>query len=158
MTVQERSVLGAQLFLRGLPPGQLARLAELCHHAAVPCGRRLFEEGSAATRFWLIDAGQAALDVFVPGQGRVTIECLGRGDVLGLSWLVPPHQWQFGAVTTQPMQAFEFDAVAVRTACAADPVLGFELMRRFTAVSAHRLHATRRRLLEACSAPASTDK
>jgi CRP/FNR family cyclic AMP-dependent transcriptional regulator len=154
MTTFERSVLGAQLFLRGLPPGQLATLAELCRHVTVPPGQRLFEENSRATRFWLIDAGQVALDVRVPGQGQVQIERLGRGDVIGLSWMLPPYQWRFGAVTTQRMQAFEFDAPAIRTACDADPALGYELSRRFSAIIVHRLQATRFRLLEACSAPA----
>jgi len=102
-----------------------------------------------ARKFWLIDAGQVALDAMVPGDGRVTIEMLGRGDLLGLSWLQPPYTWKYGAITTQPMQAFEFDAEAVRAACAKDPVLGYELLLRFMAVAAHRLQATRARLLEA---------
>jgi CRP/FNR family transcriptional regulator, cyclic AMP receptor protein len=152
MTAQEKSVLGAQPFLRGLPPGQLAELAELCRHVTIPAGERLFEEGSMANRFWLIDAGQVALDASVPGQGRVLIERLGRNDVIGLSWMLAPYQWRFGAVATQTMQAFEFDAPAVRTACDADPSLGFELSRRFSAVVVRRLQATRGRLLEARSA------
>jgi len=154
MTVQEQSVLGAQPFLRGLPAAQLAKLAQLCRHVVVAPGQRLFEEDSPARRFWVIDAGQVALDVFVPGRGRVTVERLGRGDVLGLSWMLPPYQWRFGAVATQQMQAFEFDAPAVRAACDADPALGFEVSRRFSAIAAHRLQATRLRLVEACSAPA----
>jgi CRP/FNR family cyclic AMP-dependent transcriptional regulator len=151
MTAQEISVLGAQPFLRGLPRGQLAMLADLCRHVTIPAGQRLFEEGATADRFWLIDAGRVTLDASVPGQGRVTIETLGRNDVLGLSWLLPPYQWRFGAVTQQPMQAFEFDARAVRAGCGADPGLGFELSRRFTAVLVHRLQATRARLCEACA-------
>ena len=63
MTTQERSVLGAQPFLRGLPSGQLATLAELCRHVTVPPGRRLFEEGSMASRFWLIEACSAPADM-----------------------------------------------------------------------------------------------
>ena len=85
----------------------------------------------------------------MPGDGRVTIEKLGRGDVLGLSWLAPPYQFKYGAVTTQPMQAFEFNAVAVRAACDADPALGYALLDRFAAVAAHRLQATRARLIDA---------
>ena len=157
MTVQERAVLSAQPFLRGLAPGHCAQLAELCRHVVIPVGQCLFEEGSAARRFWLIDAGQVALQVFVPGRGQVTIERLGRGDVLGLSWMLPPYQWQFGAVATQPLQAFEFDAPAVRAACTADPGLGLELSKRFSAVTAHRLQATRLRLVEAWSAQAGPD-
>ena len=87
------------------------------------------------------------------GRGRVIIETLGRGDVIGLSWLLPPYQWRFGAVTTAPLQAFELDGREVREACAADLALGYELNRRFIAVLVHRLQATRNRLLEACAHP-----
>jgi CRP/FNR family transcriptional regulator, cyclic AMP receptor protein len=153
MTTQETSVLRAQPFLHGLPAPQLAELAELCRHVTVPAGQPLFEEGSTADRFWLIDAGQVTLDALVPGRGRVVIDRLGRNDVLGLSWMLPPYQWRFGAVTTQPMQAFEFDARAVRAACAADPVLALELSRRFSAVLLRRLQATRTRLLTAWAQP-----
>lgn len=153
MTAQEGPALGSQPFLRALPPAQLAELAELCRHVRVPAGQRLFEEGSTADRFWLIDAGQVALDASVPGLGRVIIETLGRNEVIGLSWMLPPYQWHFGAVAVQPMQAFVFDARAVRGACKADPVLGFELSQRFSAAVVHRLQATRARLLDVCAHP-----
>jgi hypothetical protein len=39
----------------------------------------------------------------------------------------------------------------VRAACDADPALGYELSRRFSAVVVRRLQATRARLLEACA-------
>jgi CRP/FNR family transcriptional regulator, cyclic AMP receptor protein len=151
MTKQQISVVGAQPFLRGVPPAQLAGLAGLCEHVTFPARERLFDEGAKADRFWIIDAGQVTLDATVPGHGRLVIETLGRGDVLGLSWMLPPYQWRFGAVATQPTQAFEFDAAAVRAACDTDPGLGYELSRRFTAVVVRRLQTTRVRLLEACS-------
>jgi CRP/FNR family transcriptional regulator, cyclic AMP receptor protein len=156
MATAQPAVLGSQPFLRGMPAAQLAELAKACRHVTVPAGRRLFDEGSPAGRFWIIDAGQALLDATVPGQGRVTIETLGRGDVIGLSWLLPPYQWRFGAVTTQPMQAFVFDAAPVRAACSADPVLGYELTRRFAAVIVRRLQSTRARLIEHAASPAAS--
>jgi CRP/FNR family transcriptional regulator, cyclic AMP receptor protein len=149
MTRQATSVLAGQPFLRGMPPAQLEMLAGLCEHVMVPAGQRLFGEGSTADRFWIIDAGQVTLDASVPGRGRVIIETLGRNDVLGLSWAQPPFQWRYGAVATQPTQAFIFDARAVRAACDSDPVLGYELSRRFSAVVVHRLQATRARLVDA---------
>lgn len=157
MTSQQISVLGAQPFLRGMPSAQLAELAGLCQHVTIPSRQRLFEEDSRADRFWIIDAGQVTLDAFVPGDGRVLIETLGRGDVLGLSWMLPPYSWRFGAIATQPTQAFVFDAPAVRAACDADPVLGYELSRRFSAVVVRRLQATRARLIEACVRPPSSE-
>jgi CRP/FNR family transcriptional regulator, cyclic AMP receptor protein len=158
MTSQQISVLGAQPFLRGMPSAQLAELAELCEHVSIPSRQRLFDEGSRADRFWVIDAGQVTLDASVPGQGRVIIETLGRSDVIGLSWMLPPYQWRFGAVATQPTQAFVFDAPAVRAACDADPLLGYELSRRFSAVVVRRLQATRAQLIEACARLSSPDQ
>jgi CRP-like cAMP-binding protein len=157
MTTQQTSVLGAQPFLRGMPSAQLVVLAGLCQHVTIPSRERLFDEGSRADRFWIIDAGQVTLDASVPGQGRVIIETLGRGDVTGLSWMLPPYQWRFGAVATQPTQAFVFDAQALRAACHADPLLGYELSRRLSAVVVNRLQATRARLIEACARPPSSD-
>jgi CRP/FNR family transcriptional regulator, cyclic AMP receptor protein len=153
MTTQQQSVLGAQPFLRGLCDEHLARLTTACQHVAMPSRHRMFDEGTTADRFWLIDAGQVTLDATVPGQGRLIIGSLGRGELLGLSWLAAPYQWRFGAMTTQPTQGFEFEARAVRAACDRDPALGYELCRRFTAAVVHRLQTTRARLLEAHARP-----
>jgi len=143
------AIVGAEPLLRGMPEDHVARLATMARHVSFPARHRLFDEGAPADRFWIIDAGEAALDVLVPGVGRLTIETLGRGDVVGLSWLVPPHQWKFGVVCTQSMQAFEFDARAIRAACNEDPALGYALTIRFLGVAARRLQATRTRLLQA---------
>lgn len=146
---ESTAIIGAQPFLRQLQASQIERLAACARHVSVPAGARLFDESAPARSFWLIDAGQVALDTLVPGTGRVVIEKLGRGDVLGLSWLAPPRQFKFGAVATQPLQAFEFDATAVRAACDADPALGYALLDRFLSVAAHRLQITRTRLIDA---------
>lgn len=145
---ERTSIIGAAPFLHRLPASQIDRLAALAHRVSLPAGARLFEEGGTANRFWLIEVGRVALDTLVPGEGRVTIEALGRGDVVGLSWLTPPCQFRYGATCLQPLQAFEFDAVRVRAECDADPVMGYALMGRFLAVAAHRLQMTRVRLME----------
>jgi len=151
---EQASIIGAESFLHGLPPAFLERLASMSRHISLPAGARLFDEEMSAHNFWIIDAGQVALDALVPGVGRVVIEKLGRGDVVGLSWLEPPYQFRYGAVTTQPMQAFEFDAAAVRGACRDDPAFGYVVLDRFLAVAYHRLQTTRARLLRALAAAA----
>jgi CRP/FNR family transcriptional regulator, cyclic AMP receptor protein len=118
-----------------------------------PDRHRLFEEGQPASRFWLIEAGQVALDTIVPGHGRMVIELLGRGEVAGLSWLLPPYRWGFGAITTQPVQAFEFDAAAIRAACLQDPAFGHEMSDRFLHITLRRLQDTRKRLLDVSAHP-----
>jgi hypothetical protein len=140
--------LAAHPFLRGVRPDLLARLVPAASAVKLPARYRLFEEGGHANRFWLIRSGAVALGLDVPGQGLVVVQTLGRGEVLGWSWLFVPYRWAFGAVTTEPVEAFEFDAPAVRAAFDADPCLGYAMTGRFVEVAAGRLQATRFRLLQ----------
>jgi CRP-like cAMP-binding protein len=126
---------------------QLSVLAEAARDVTFPARQRLFEDGGNATRFWLIQSGHVSLDLHVPGEGPVVIETIGMGELLGWSWLFPPYKWAFGAVAATAVEAFEFDAPAVRECCAADPDIGYELNQRVTRVLAKRLQVTRIRLL-----------
>jgi CRP-like cAMP-binding protein len=141
------AALAAHPFLHGMSRDQLGVLAEAAHDVSFPAKHRLFEDGGHASRFWLIQSGHVRLDLHVPGEGPVTIETIGMGELLGLSWLFPPYRWTFGAVAVTPVEAFEFDAPIVREACAADPGLGYELNERITRAMAKRLQATRIRLI-----------
>ena len=142
-----RSALAGHPFLRGMAPGHLDALAESGADVLFPAGHRIFEEGGFASRFWLIQSGHAVLDMDVPGEGPVVIDTVGMGELLGCSWLFPPYRWAFGAVCAGPLEAFEFDAAAVRARCAADPVFGDVLQVRLIRVLARRLQATRGRLM-----------
>jgi len=145
--------LAGHQFTRGMADDDIAALAGVASHVRLPARHKLFEEGGTADRFWLIQAGRVALDMQVPGRGRVVIEALGMGDVIGWSWLYPPYQWRLGAVAMQPTQAFEIDGAKVREMCADDPSFGYELTRRFLAIVVHRLQATRSRLLDISTQP-----
>ena len=105
-----RSAIAEHPFLRGMPPGHLDALAEVGADVSFPAGHRIFEDGGYAGKFWLIQSGHLALDVQVPGEGRVVIDNVGMGELLGCSWFFPPYRWAFGAVCAGPLQAFEFDA------------------------------------------------
>jgi CRP/FNR family transcriptional regulator, cyclic AMP receptor protein len=139
--------LAGHPFLRGMSRDQLSVLAETARDVIFPAGHRLFEDGGNATRFWLIQCGHVSLDLHVPGEGPVVIETVGMGELLGWSWLFRPYTWAFGAVTVTAVEAFEFDAAAVRESCAADPGLGYELGQRISRVLAQRLQTVRIRLI-----------
>jgi CRP/FNR family transcriptional regulator, cyclic AMP receptor protein len=139
--------LSAHPFLHGMSHDQLGVLAEVASDVTFPARHRLFEDGGNANRFWLIQSGHVNLDLQVPGEGPVVIETIGMGELLGWSWLFPPFRWAFGAVAATAVEAFEFDAPAVREACVADSGLGYELNQRVTRVLAKRLQATRIRLI-----------
>jgi CRP/FNR family transcriptional regulator, cyclic AMP receptor protein len=143
------AALAAHPFLHGMSRDHLAVLAEAASDVVFPARQRLFEDGGHAARFWLIQSGCVCLDLHVPGLGPVTIETIGLGELLGWSWLFPPYQWAFGAVAVGPVEAFQFDARAVRARCASDQEFGYELTRRLAGIVANRLQATRIQLITA---------
>ena len=139
--------LAGHPFLRGMPPGQLDALAAAASDVTFPAGHRIFETGGFAGKFWLIRSGRVALDVQVPGDGRMIIDTAGIGDLVGWSWLFPPYCWTCGAVCVTAVEAFEFDAAAVRARSTADPLFGYELTGRIMRVLAVRLQRARAGLI-----------
>ncbi|MEU8712485.1 cyclic nucleotide-binding domain-containing protein [Streptomyces sp. NPDC048663] len=134
--------------LRALPREHRERLMSAAREVSFPQGARLFEEGARADRFWIIRTGRVELDMHVPGRRAAVIENLGHDELIGWSWLFAPHVWHLGAGATTPVRAYEFDAVAVRSMCEDDPRLGNALRSWVGQVLAHRLRATRTRLLD----------
>ncbi|GLW14947.1 hypothetical protein Stsp01_16900 [Streptomyces sp. NBRC 13847] len=130
-----------------MPPDRRRRLRDLARPVSLPRATRLFEEGRRADRFWIIRSGQVALDQHVPGRRAAVVETLGRGELLGWSWLFPPYLWHLGAETVGPVDAVEFDAPVIRDLCESDPVLGRAMYHYVAETVADRLHGTRTRLL-----------
>ena len=153
MTGVSAEALGAHAFLRGLAAGHVALIAGTATGVSVSAGFRFFTEGAPAAQFWLISGGHVALDLQVPGHPPLIVETLGKGDVIGLSWLSPARRWEFGAVAVHDTTAFELDAAAVSALCDREPALGLQFTRRLLAVAASRLQATRIRLLDLYAAP-----
>jgi len=145
--------LAAHAFLRGLSLDHVARLAAIAAEVSVPAGHRFFEEGGRADRFWLIRTGHVALDMHLPGRPRLIVETLGDGDMIGISWVALPREWQYGAEAIRPTTAFELEAATVIALCDSDPVFGYQLTRRLLAVASRRLHASRVRLMDLYAAP-----
>jgi len=156
MTEVTAAALAAHPFLHGISRDHQTVLAQAASDVTFPAGHRFFEDGGHATRFWLVQSGHVTVDVHVPGQGRVPIDCIGMGELVGWSWLFPPFTWAFGAVAASPVEAFEFDARTVRARCASDPALGYEMTWRVAEVLTKRLKSTRSRLITASIQPAST--
>jgi CRP/FNR family cyclic AMP-dependent transcriptional regulator len=150
------AALAAHPFLHGMSRDHLAVLSRAGSDVTFPVRHRFFEDGGHATRFWLVRSGHVAVDVHVPGEGRVPIDTIGMGEMIGWSWLFPPYEWAFGAVAASPVEVFEFDAGAVREWCASDPAFEYEVTRRVAQVLTKRLKSTRNRLITASIRPVGT--
>jgi CRP/FNR family cyclic AMP-dependent transcriptional regulator len=133
-------------FLSSIPLASLRRLAAHAQTQTLAAGHELFREGDTADRFYLVRHGLIRLEVEVPGRGRVEVESIGADSALGWSWLFSPYRWHLSATAIERTSTVVFDADVLRAVMASDPVLGYELMRRFAAVIFDRLQATRLRL------------
>ncbi|MFF2959183.1 Crp/Fnr family transcriptional regulator [Streptomyces sp. NPDC057963] len=131
-----------------LTPTHRDHLLSLADNVWFPAAHRLFEEHTAADRFWIMKTGTVTLDSQLPRRRRAEIESLGPGELVGLSWLFPPFEWELGAETVSPVRAFQFDAPQVRALCRSDPAFGFAISQWVGLVLTQRLHATRGRLLD----------
>ncbi|MET8572636.1 cyclic nucleotide-binding domain-containing protein [Streptomyces sp. NPDC004783] len=135
-------------FMARLAPNQRERLHALARPVTFPPGRRVFDEGEEAGRFWILSEGSVALDVQAPGRPAPVVETLGPGDLLGWSWFFEPYRWHLGARTLTAVTAEEWDAAAVRAACEQDTAFGYAVAHAVGAVVGQRLKATRIRLLD----------
>lgn len=140
------SALASHPFLSTIPVESLRQLGVHAHGETFAKGQEIFREGQVASEFILIRQGRVRLDAEIADRGRVEVETLAADAALGWSWLFPPYRWHLSATALERTTAIVFDAGVLRGLMAADPVLGYDLMRRFAAVLVDRLQATRRRL------------
>lgn len=135
-------------FFQGLEPELREVLVCCAANERFVAGEHLFREGAEARKFYLIRQGQVAVEVEAPVRKPIVLETLSDGDVLGWSWLIPPHRAAFAARAQTNVRVLSFDAACLRKKMEAQPELGFAVLRRFVPIMAHRLGAARMQLLD----------
>jgi CRP-like cAMP-binding protein len=108
----------------------------------------IFREADIGKFLYLVDSGQVAIEIRVPGQGRTTILTVGPGELLGWSSLFPSGRKTAGARTVTATRAIAVDAQRLRDTMFEDHDLGCAILWRITDVIAGRLKATRLQLLD----------
>jgi CRP/FNR family cyclic AMP-dependent transcriptional regulator len=111
-------------------------------------GQYLFREGEPADEFYLIRHGRVAFELHAPDRGPVSFQTLGEGEIVGVSWLIPPYRWSFDARALTLVRAIAVDAACLRQKCEEDHDLGYDMMKRFMPVLIQRLQATRLQILD----------
>ena len=133
---------------KGLDQDQLELIAGCASNTVFAAGERLFREGDQADTFFLIRHGLVALDAYVPNRGQLTVETVGPSEIVGWSWLLPPYRWHFTGRAVDLVRAVQFDGACLRKKCDEDPLLGYDLLTRFSQVLISRLQATRLQLMD----------
>ncbi len=146
-------ILAAHPLFAGLDTELTDLLGGCAGNAHFADGTYLFKEDGPADIFYLLRAGDVALELRMPGRKKLVLQTVHPGHVVGASWMLPPYRWRFDARAVGDVRATGIDAACLRGKCDADPTLGYEVMKRFLPVVAERLQSTRLRLLDLYAAP-----
>jgi CRP-like cAMP-binding protein len=145
-TIEE--ILTEHPLFQGMEQNYLEWISGCASNTQFRSGEFIFHEGEDAHYFYIIRHGKVTVETFAPGRGAITFQVLKENDVLGWSWLFPPHKWAFDARALDLTRALIFDGRCLRGKFTEDPRLGYELMQRFASVITQRLQATRMQLMD----------
>ena len=141
-------VIREHRFFAGLDARFVELVCGCAKNVRFEAGQVLFREGEPANEFYLLRHGRVALEVAAPGRGRLAFQTLGEGEIVGVSWLLPPYRWTFDAVALELTRAIAIDGACLRAKCESDHHLGYEMMKRVVPIIVERLHATRLQILD----------
>jgi len=137
---------GSHPFLAKLPDWLLMDLASGAKPFAAADGEYLGRLAQSADKFYLIQSGNVTLGVERRNSEFVPIQTVKPGEVVGWSWLVPPHRWQFHCRAEGAVKGLALDAAWLRDRCEKNHELGYYILKELIGVIANRLAATRMQL------------
>jgi CRP-like cAMP-binding protein len=140
-------ILSEHPFFDDFPEHHLELVVGCASNVRYESGQIIFHEGEEANTFYLIRQGKVALQMFSERRGPLTVLTLGEGEILGWSWLFPPHRYKFSARTLEPTRAFAIDGLCLRGKAEQDHDLGYDLLKRWAPIVERALEATRLQLV-----------
>ena len=140
-------------FFAGLSEDLIQLVAGCTRNVRFDAGKYLFREGDPADEFYLIRHGRVALELAAPGRAAITFQTVPEGDMVGISWLIPPYRRAYDARALDLVRAIGIDAKCLRDKCDKDHDFGYAMMMRFVPVLVERLQATRLQVLDVYGQP-----
>jgi CRP-like cAMP-binding protein len=134
--------------LAALTNTELDLFESVSREARMPADQILFEEGGPADSFFIISEGRVGLELTSPGKTPLTIQTLGPGDMVGVSWFFAPYRWNWRARALVDTTLVVFDAVEIRRRCAENRDLDLEVLSVLAREVVARLQRTRIQLLD----------
>jgi len=139
-----KPILSKNPIFKGLDNRYLKIILDCASEVRFEPEELIFSEEESANNFYIILQGKVSLEALMaPEREPIIIQNLGENEVLGWSWLFPPHKWHFDARATAPTKAISIDGKLLREKCDEDHDLGFELMKRFANIIEQRLRSVR---------------
>lgn len=139
-----KSFISKHPLFKGLNKSYVDLILGYAYEARFDPGEIIFREGEKANKFYIILQGKVALEaLMVPERDPIIVLNLGENDVLGWSWLFPPHRWHFDARAITLTKAISIDGDKIRKQCEENHDLGYELMKRFAKIIEQRIRSVR---------------
>jgi CRP/FNR family transcriptional regulator, cyclic AMP receptor protein len=146
--VSLESLKGKSRLLQGLSTEGMEFLESLASEIEFPSGAVIFDEDDPADALYLIAEGKVGLEVALHNKPAVLLETIGPGELLGVSWIIPPYTWNWRARSLTRTTAVAFSAPLVRQRCETDLNLALHVYKTIAVEAVRRLQAARIRLLD----------
>lgn len=141
------SLVKGHVFFKDLKEEHLSLIVGCAKNVVFESGDLILEEGKPADNFYLILDGLVAIEVQRDNNNPITIQTISDGDILGWSWLIPPHNNRFNCRAIKPTNTIAFDGKCLRYKCEENHNLGYDLLKRLARFFVQRLEATRLQLI-----------
>ena len=135
-------------FFADLAPATIQAVGRCTAEVSFTPDEHPFQADEPADHFYVIERGRMAVEIDTPRQGPLVISTVGPGEILGVSWMLPPYRWTFDARAVEPTVALMIDAACLRDTCDEDPTIGYELYKRFASLVHDRLVAARLQMID----------
>lgn len=140
--------LSSHEFFSGFNDDILKFLCECSSMHEIKKGQILFRQGENADKFYVLRNGCISIQMPAIMGPNLEIQTLGKDQVLGWSWLIPPFKWSFQAMAEEDSGLLMFDGTAILARCEREPKFGYELLKKFAALMSMRLDAARQKMMD----------
>lgn len=126
----------------GLPPVHLRRVVEIGMQESYKRGSRIFSEGDAGDKFYLILDGAVRISRFVTGIGEEALAVLRAGAYFGEMSLIDEAPRSAAAIAHEGCQLFVVNRRDLEDLLFVDRDLAYELLWNLVRTLSRRLRAT----------------
>ena len=136
-------VLRRYPYFAAIDEDSLKAVALLADEKTVPAGTILFHEGDPAEKLNIITQGEVEIQ-YLLGSGQLrTVDTLVEGDILGWSALIEPYKYTAVGTAKHATRLVAIDGPKLRSLCAQDTRLGYQLTIQIAKLLGHRLEGAR---------------
>jgi CRP/FNR family transcriptional regulator, cyclic AMP receptor protein len=140
--------LSAHEFFSEFSDDVLKFLCECSSTREIKKGQILFRQGEHADKFYVVRNGRISIQMPAIMGPTLEIQTLGKGQVLGWSWLISPYQWNFQTKAEEDSELLQFDGTAILARCEQETKFGYELLKKFAGLMSVGLNVACQKMMD----------